>query len=342
MYVLCVGLKHVWQDTLGALLHAIGDVGFGGVFGHGSVHPLRFVSHASDDIENKLGDLASGYEHAMGFWFHQTARLQGWIADETWKISRDLYHFGGWVVHTYVPAYVHGVTDIIHTVTNTTTKVVHVTETKVVHLTRTVVVTAKNEAAHAIPNVTIPYVGEWRWLHKHWKALAAAIAAAGGLALPKPVAWPQFRRTWKEIEEWRETTLRRLRRLEKLLAASGLALAVANLTGTRASCWRGRGNIARVLRNICGLDAALLGTLLASLFEAFAIADLCDLIKAEVKLAEWFRPLLMDLVDVDEWLIKNCSYDAPADLNVTPITLPPGRYGLTLNEDLDVTLGLAA
>ena len=341
MFVLCTGLKRAWHDTIGSIFYALAGVGFGGIRGIGSVHPLAFLKDFADGVENKLGDLAAGYEHAMGFWYHQTARLQGWIADETWKLARDTYHFGGWLVHTYVPTYVHGVTDLLHTGGRVVVQRITKVERTTVTVYRVAKANAQTVAKVAVPGVAIPYLWQWHWIHKHWKALTAAVAAAGGLALPRGVAWPEFRRAWKEIEAWRHTTGRRLARLEALLAASGLALAVANMTGTRLACWRGRGNIGRFLRGVCGSPAWLLDVLFLEAFTAFTIFDLCDFIKAEVKLAEWLQPLLMEFVDVDEWLIQHCKYDKAPDLTLPPLTLPSGSYGVALNGPRDVALGLA-
>lgn len=58
-------LKVFFDHSLGPILRAIGNVGFGGVAGVGSVHPLRFLVKAADDVDKFLTGVIAGCERAV-------------------------------------------------------------------------------------------------------------------------------------------------------------------------------------------------------------------------------------------------------------------------------------
>ena len=207
-------------------------------------------------------------------------------------------------------------------------------------VTKYVVANPNTKVINHIERVAMPHAKEWDWLHKHWKAVTAAVL--GAAALPGSVAIPQapslpipFGRTIKQLR-------RRLGKVEALLGVTGLAIALAHVFRLNGN-WRclTRGNIGRFMRGLCRAPTWLLDIFLLEAFTAFTILDLCGFIEAEVKLAEWFRPLLMKFVDVDEWLIQNCNYTKAPDLTLPPLSLPSGSYGVALNGPRDVALGLA-
>jgi len=203
----------------------------------------------------------------------------------------------------------------------------------------TEVIQKNTKTVTRVERVVMPHAAEWEWINHHWQGLkhAISLAAAGVLAptLPrvKPISWP-----------WGLTPTairRRLHRVEGLLGVTGMAVAIAAVLRVTPRCLTS-GNIGRAARGLCRAPTWLLDVLLLSSFEAFAVADMCSLIAAEVKLAEWFQPLLMDLVSVDEWLIQNCGYSKAPDLTLPALSFPNVRYGVTLNGERDYTLGLAA
>ena len=207
-------------------------------------------------------------------------------------------------------------------------------------VTKYVVANPNTKVIKRVERVAMPHAKEWDWLHKHWKAVTAVVLGAaalpGTIALDHPATLPvPFGRTVKQLR-------RRLGKVEALLGVTGLAIALAHVFRLNGN-WRclTRGNIGRFMRGLCRAPNWLLDIFLLEAFTAFTILDLCDFIKAEVKLAEWLQPLLMDFVDVDEWLIQNCKYDKAPDLTLPPLSLPSGSYGVTLNGERDFALGLA-
>lgn len=190
-----------------------------------------------------------------------------------------------------------------------------------------------------VEKVAMPHAEEWAWINNHWLGLkhAISLAAAGVLA-------PTLPRVKAPAVPWGLTPTR----IRRILRGLGVPIGLAAFAVSMAAVFRvtprcvTSGNIGRAMRGLCRAPTWLLDVFLLTSFEAFTVLDLCQFIAAEVKLAEWLQPLLMDFVDVDEWLIQNCGYQKAPDLTLTPLSLPAGRYGVTLNGPRDVALGLAA
>lgn len=182
----------------------------------------------------------------------------------------------------------------------------------------------------------LPYIGHGivkivhTVTHEVTHITTRVVRAAGAVVLPSPWALPQFRKKWHELEQWRKVTGWRLARLEGLLAASGLALAVAKLWGVRVSCMKRNGSIARFMRGICGLDKAILDLLLLGTVEAFIVTDLCGFTNLLMRATENVRPALLELVDAEDALIGCHGATKPLALALPPLSLPGVVGGLSL------------
>ncbi len=64
------------------LMHRVGNTGFGGIYGHGAVKPLKFVSDWADDVEGWTKNQMRACERAMS-WGIQTMRFQLSLIAET-------------------------------------------------------------------------------------------------------------------------------------------------------------------------------------------------------------------------------------------------------------------
>lgn len=123
-----------------------------------------------------------------------------------------------------------------------------------------------------------------------------------------------------------ENLWQRVRRLDALLgtaaftAAVAIALARLDLSWIRCRNWR------RIGRGVCGLPTDLLDALLLGVFDAFAVADLCDLTYLATAAADQLRPVLLEFVDVEEALIGCHGNTSPPDLVLPALRLPPVRY----------------
>lgn len=306
MWMLFRALKAGWQLTLGGVLDGLGNalnydyrfihIHFGG--------PILALNHA---ILNALTKAALGYEKAMGFWFHEMAHLQLWIVDETWKLARDLYHLGGWTIHTYVPSLIHGATHATTTTVRTVVKQTTVVERKAVAVAR---------------DVTIPHLGEIQWLHRHWRALTHAVAVTATLPLHLPRTLENLWHGIDDLRRWRVTTNKRLHKLEAAAGAVAFAGLMGNAMGVPWRCLRPRGPIGKLARSLCGAPTWLLDFLVVGAVEAFVVSDLCefaDLLRAE---ATAIRPALMELVDAENALVGCHGATAPRTFSLPPVSLP--------------------
>lgn len=67
------GLLHIWQRTLGSLFERLAGVGFGGVFGHGAIHPLSFLRKVDHSIQSQLQSGIAGSERALVYMLTKAA-----------------------------------------------------------------------------------------------------------------------------------------------------------------------------------------------------------------------------------------------------------------------------
>jgi hypothetical protein len=329
MFVVLRGIKGVWQITFGALLLGIAAAVRIDVW-RVHLNPGAKLVALDHTIVDAITEAALGYEHAMGFWFHQSAHLQGWIADETWKIARDTLHLGTWLVHVYVPSAIHDATSILarttHAVTHTVTRV----ERVVIHTPAIAKAAAHAAVAPLYRTVAIPHLGELQWLHRHWKAITAAAAAAGSAALAPALALPRLWRGIDDVQSDLRKAMKRVRRVEALLGATAMAAAMANVLGIpNPKCLR-RGPLGRIARLLCGVDSWIIDLLVLGSVEAFVASDLCGFTDLLIAEATSLRPALMELVSVEDALINCHGASSPARLALPPVSLPARVDSLTL------------
>jgi hypothetical protein len=299
-------LRQAWIHTLGAVLIELGHVlNFDRAFIH--IHWGNFFLRLDARIQQTIVDHLIATQYAMGEMWHEVGRLQHWLSHEIWALGRDTFHFGAWAIGTYVPTYVKAITDPLGLAARALTRAAHAAEGRIAHLTRT---------------TSIPYAHQWRWIHRHWKPFALAVALAPTIPLHLPHTIGRLWHTIYELRHWRAHTNKRLRRLEAAITATGAAAILANVTGTRIPCWRGRGNIARLLRHVCGSPAWLLDLLILGAVEAFVATDLCVFTDLLIKEATFVRPALIKLVDVEDALIGCHGTTKPLALDLPPLSLP--------------------
>jgi hypothetical protein len=295
------GLLIAWSNTFGMMLEGLANALRINAW---RIHidpagKLREIDHA---VVGVLQGYIAASDHAIGFWFHQSARLQGWITDETVKLAQDTLHLGQWLVHSYVPSVVHDATHLLGRATHTLTHTVTRVERVVVHTPAVAKAAAHAAVAPLYRTVAIPHLGELQWIHHHWKALTRAAATAGSVALSPGLAIPKV---WHGIDELRRSkvlTTKRLHRLEALLGATAMAAAMANVLGVSGRCLRS-GNVGRLARSLCGIDSVLLNALLGGLavleggFSVVALAE--GLRDVEDELVAGISLLVTELADLE-------------------------------------------
>jgi hypothetical protein len=261
LWIMYRALKGVWRLVFSPMLEGIANSVKINVW-RVHLNPGGVITDIDHRIINFLGEQALASEQAMGYWFHQAARLQMWIVNETWALARDTFHFGEWIVKKYGPLLVTTATTVAFPwpkIIRAVDSAISAALAKSVKLAHGI---AHEAASVSIPKVTIPYLGELDWLHKHWRALIAALAAAGSIAVAPGLAIPKVWRGIDELLHSRSITNRRLSRLEGLLGATALAAAMANVLGLRSARCLRSGNLGRLSRAVCGFDSSLLSSLL--------------------------------------------------------------------------------
>lgn len=179
---------------------------------------------------------------------------------------------------------------------------------------------AEHAAAVAIPWTTAPYIEQWRWLKKHWKAVlgAAGLAGLAGVAGEMP-----YGRTIKSIR-------RRLSRIEKYslggLAAGALAIGLARIGLGWARC----NNVGRMGRALCRTPGNLLNDLLGILADIWVLENICVLIGPLESSAQTIgTPMVAALTAVGAGLCAG-NIGAPAALSGPAVTVPSLYLGAAL------------
>lgn len=258
-YIVARGLIATWTHSIGYLLNWLGqNLDFS--FSKFGVHvPLDLGApflEVDRLVLTALQNWAEGLEAETAYFWHGSATIAQWTADQVAGLADDTADAFDWMTHIHLPRLSAGkvstaaltalVTKLIAAqlpkVWNTVTHVVHVVEHTVTH------------------------------------TVTKVVQAAGAIPLPNPWAFPRFHRWWHDLTKWREVTQRRLHRLEALLGVTGMAIALANVLGLPS--WRclTKGNIGKTARHLCGLSPAFLNDLLALVTDALVLTNICTLI----------------------------------------------------------------
>jgi hypothetical protein len=320
LWIVCLGLLWGYEYTIGAWLQAIASVlSFRVLRVHVDLGgPVRGLDHA---VRVTLSKGVSTADHAMGLFFHWASVLIAWMGRFAMLSAHDTLNLARWLAHVHIPdaaKWAAKVTFPVAWLTKLIAQQVAKALPKVVHIAKG----AAHTAVTVVEKIPRSISNRLTKAEKRLVALAASIAALGGhvihpghtLTLPK--SWYGLTKRLARLE-------RRAHRLEGLFAAGVLAAAMANVFGVRASCLRGRGNVARLLRHVCGVPSWLLDLLIVGTVEAFIANDLCDFSDLLIAQAEALRPALMEFVDVENALLACSGVSAHRPLNLPPLSLPP-------------------
>lgn len=330
MWIALRGVRGFWQLTFGALFLSLAGVRIGKSF-FGGTHPFGFLKDLNDRMMNTLEDLAAGYENAMGYWFHQSARLQIWIADETWKVARDTFGFGEWVVRTYGPTLVK----VAGTITFPWAKLYRVIDSEIEKLLPKV-----GRIAHDATGATEAELAKLgRGIDRRLVKQAGLIAAlgvevgalAGGLVWPHPGGTFTLPKAWRGLTKRLLRIERRLSRLEVgVFGATAMAIAMANVLGVSARCLR-KGNVGRTARALCGLPTNLLNDLLGILADIWVVENVCVLLPfLETAVSKVGTPLVEALTVAGAGICKG--HKAPPPLQGPKANVPALIFGVSASE----------
>ena len=321
-WLLCRMLLAGWNVSLGYLLDKLASILN---FHHVGIHvdfggPIRALN---GEIRGWLSNAAAATEGAAGTLFHYSANVWHWTVRETTALAEDTYAFGNWLINKWIPHYVgiwtQGLGDLKHLLSRLAPRV----EKIYVQVPRVAKAAANAAAKTVVPSIAIPYAGEWEWIHKHWKALTGAVAAAGALAFPGTLGIPWLRKEVFGLTKRNLSIFKRLRRAEALFGAAAMAAAMANALGL--SSWRciTRGNIGRVSRALCGLSAGALQDLLGLLVDLFVLANVCEVITLMTDAFALIETPLVSWIETAADQFVHCNYDLPGRLPDPALSTPP-------------------
>jgi hypothetical protein len=315
-------LKTVWQQTFEPLILGIANATK--IDAHFvKLDPLKKLRDVDAKILKYLDDGISTGQNAMGFWFHQTAVVQGWLLDETWKISRDGFNFGEWLVKSYVPTIAH----YAGTITFPWVKLYRAIDAeiekylpKVKHGAKGAVDGAEAKLGKLLRPLTLKEAADAAGIALLWAALGAI---AGTLPHPGRIgSLPHGIGIPKSWTKWRHRVDARLRKLEGLFGATALAVAMANVLGVSAKCLRS-GNVGKTARKLCGLGPRALEDLLGLLVDVLILENICNVITLREKGFALIEPEVTGFIATAEKQFVHCKYQLPDPLPAVPLSLPP-------------------
>jgi hypothetical protein len=326
MWIVLCGLKATWQMTFGAIFESIGGIKIG-TWPH-KVHPFGFLTDLSHTVENLIGDAAAGYEHAMGFWFHQAAHLQGWLVDVTWRMARDTAHWADWMLTIHLPLQLRWAMTALFPWPAIYRVVRHLIAEALPRISHVAHAAAHVATVPLYRDIAIPHLAEIQWLHRHWKALTAAVAGAGAAVLHPGVAIPRLWRGIDDVESDVRKLAKRVTRTEALFGATAMSLAMANVLGLRSARCLRSGPLGKVSRALCGAPTGLLNDLVGLLADFFILENVCSMLPLlETAASDVGTPLVEVLTTVGAGLCPGAS--APRRLRGPAPSIPALIFGVS-------------
>lgn len=319
-WMVCYGLLYGWKHTFGALIDAItslltihtplGSINFG--------WPLDQLNNA---VQHALSVGVKDSEKAMGLFFHAAGVIVGWMVNYMLATATVMEHAIGWLIHVYIPGRASWAASLLYPPALIAKIVRSIIAKELPHIGRQ----AKAVAHDATTVIYRPVKVFGRRLTKAEKAilaLAAAVAGLGGHVL-HPGHTLSLPKTWYGLTKRLAKLERRMHRAEGWLAAGVLAVAMANVLGISAKCLRGKGNVARVARRLCGLPATAIEDLLGLLVDILIVEDICQVVNLLSQGLTIIEGPIDTLVGVVGGSLCHGDYAAPPNIGPFRLSTPP-------------------
>lgn len=204
--------------------------------------------------------------HELGHWAVQVEQqVVGWLAGVAHYIAtagywsllwpKELWSVVRWIKHVVVPRLVRVTPAPVVKIVNGTVRLSRTLETRLQRLEHSLATRARTAVIQVVPRPVRLAVRQIEWLRTHWKALTAAIAGAGAIALP----WGGAGRLERDVLGLRK----RLARLDRRTVGLGAVALVTAALARMGLSWIRCRNTRKVGKNVCGAGN-LFGDLLAA------------------------------------------------------------------------------
>jgi hypothetical protein len=301
-------LHHFVSATVGGIAGIVSRLpGIGGIIGS----PLNRVYHWMD---SEFGKAEHFLDSKMAAALHELARLCEWVGKE---------------FHDHASLLLAVANVMTHPLSLSAYRALWVEEWKALgQLNRAIYNAGGGSIGAAIHKAIKPITGELRGLERWTYPRVKAAEHAIDVTIPHDIAGLRARS--RTIEDSLDSLWKKVRGLDKLIVdtafvgAVSVALARLNLGWLRCDSL---GNIGRRLG--CG-GFGLIEELLVAEATVLAATDLCDFADAAMTLAKTIRPVLMELVDVEDALVGCHGAVRPQTLPLPALRLPSNSLGLQL------------
>lgn len=311
-YIVARGLIATWTHSLGFLLNWLGNelsfkIPTG--FSHITVDLGGPFLEVDRLVLTALQTWAAGLEAETAYFWHGSATLLQWTVDQVSGLADDTADAFEWMIHSHLPKWAKYA----------------VAPGALVPLIAKLVI---GELRSHLPTITKTIT---TYVHEVPSIVNRVTHAAGAIPLPNPWAIPHFHRWYLDLTKWRRVTQERLARLEKLLGAAGLAIAMANVLGLPN--WRclTRGNVGKTARHLCGLSGSALTDLLGLIADALILTDICTIITLLEKGLALVQPALTDFITGASALACYGANVQPPAMPALELDLPPAIASLALD-----------
>lgn len=218
-----------------------------------------------------------GVEGIVSF-FHVLGQLSFYNVHGLWRTATTFANFSHWLIHDYLPRQFHAITHLVGDTTIVKVSRMALSKSQILDIEHHLEAYFRKAIGATIPGVVPKAWPKINWTPKRWREWLGLGTLGGALALPGHLAWEKL---WgKRLNRELTDAHKRLRRLEKLLGATGAATVVTYGLAKIGLGWMTRcKNLRGIGKTFCGADlASMVGLLggLAAIEAGFSIVTLAE------------------------------------------------------------------
>ena len=320
-----LGMLWIWKATLGRIFQGIAKALTFRIDTHVGYHHTFHLGGWASTIDHKamefFSDWALGAEIMVGKTWHGMAVMFWAMSHAISSAAAATLDFGHYVIHHTIPGHSKAAEQKFPDKKGAAAAAVAAAAAAAVALKKTqraehraeeaatqAAKSAARAAAHDASQAKTQVQTTTQTVIDHTKVITQVVDVP---ALPVP-----FGRTAKQL--WRM-----VRKHEGIIGASVFAAAMANVLGVPNPRCLTKGPLGRFSRFLCGgVPDWLLGWLFTGLVEGFILSDLCAFTNLLMAEAKKIRPVLMELVSVEDALVGCHGTSKPTEFELPPVSLP--------------------